>query len=163
MFDDMETAYHAALNGAAIPFDPVEQPGDWHLRFFELPANGQETVWDLDYREGRALFYQVRFVDSVWLALHQAKANKGKVQPISSIRRCCALPHTHPLVGLVSDEAVYRLARRECILLDDTHYMAVQTSPSQVVQADAWQGNLDAGWERLLLHLQEATRLLPKA
>jgi len=162
MTDDVDVVYMATLNSAGIPFGKIERPGDWHLRVMALPANEAETIYDLDFRSGRALFFETRFTSSVWLAVNQALRKKGVVQPIDSVRRCCELPTAHPLLSLVEDEAVFRLRSLECNHLDVTHYVVIQNLAGQVAQFDAWEFNLDASWERLLGLIKKTTPLLPR-
>lgn len=162
MPDDLQDAYQLALETGAVPVVPVTRDQDWHLRIFYLPSNLPESIFDLDFRDGRALFYGNRFERSVWLTVLSAKSARGTVQPFTTKRSCIELPPEHPLVGLIQDEHVFRLADQPCQQLDGDSYFVRLTHRSHVVEFEAWSLSLDARWQRMLDSLQAAIRLLPK-
>ncbi len=159
--DDIQDVYRRVLNEAAIPFAPITEIEDWHLRIFFLPSFRPETVYDIEHRAGRTLFYRSRFQRSVWLSVSEAHRTKGVVQPFTSERACAELPAAHPLVQLVSDEHVFRMADRDIVTLDGDLYAVQLTHASGTVEFESDANTLDGRWHRILDALQEAVRSLP--
>ena len=162
MEDDLQENYRLLLGRTAIPFDTITETDDWHLRIFYLPSFLPETIFDVDYRNGQALFYRSRFLTSAWVALIQAHQAKGEIKPFSTERACAALPAAHPLVGLVTDEHVYRMGDTELTDLDGDSYVVQLTHAAGVVEFETWSSSVTAPWHRLLNALELAVPLLPE-
>lgn len=160
--EDIQCVYRRVLSEASIPFAPIVEIEDWHLRIFFLPSFLPETVYDVDHRAGRTLFYRSRFQRSVWSAVTQAHRKRGIVEPFTSERACAELPTAHPLVQLVSDEHVFRMADRDIVTLDGDLYSVQLTYASGIVEFEADANTLDGRWHRILDALQLAVRLLPE-
>lgn len=160
--DDIQDVYRRVLSEAAIPFAPITELEDWHLRIFFLPSFMPETVYDLDHREGKTRFHRSRFQRSVWLALSEASRTKGVVQSFTSERACIELPGSHPLVKLVSDEHVFRMGDRDIVTLDGDLYAVQLTHASGTLEFEADANTMDERWMRILGALHEAGKLLPE-
>lgn len=163
MADDLQENYRLLLRKTAIPFDSVTEIEDWHLRIFYLPSFLPETVFDVDHRKGRTIFYRSRFLSSAWSSLMQAHQAKGQIQPFSTERASAELPATHPMVSLVTDEHIFRMGDTELNGLDGDSYVVELTHATGVVEFEAWASSLTPPWHRLLDALQSAVPLLPKS
>lgn len=92
----------------------------------------------------------------------QASQKRGDAEPFASERACAELPAGHPLVRLVSDEHVFRMADRDIVTLHGDLYAVELTYALGTVEFEADANTLDGRWHRILDALQQAIRLLPE-
>lgn len=163
MHDDIQESYRSFLQKVAIPFNAITEAEDWHLRIFFLPSILPETIFDVDHRKGRILFYRSSLRSSAWSAINQTHREKGHVLHIVSERSCAELPIDHPFVRLVADEHIFRMVDTELSAVDADSYVVELTHASGTVEFECWSSAITQPWHRLLNALQDATSRLPKS
>lgn len=162
MSDEIQEYYRLFLKNVAIPFTEITETEDWHLRIFFLPSFQPETIFDLDHRKGRTLFYRSKLTTSAWIAINEAHRNNGSIKQVTSVRACAELPETHPLVRLVTDEHVFRMGDTELNALDADSYVVELTHASGTLEFECWSSDITPSWHRLLNALHDAISRLPK-
>lgn len=163
MSEDILDVYERLLSTHAIPFEAIRGIEDWHLTAFVVPSFTPETIYDLDHRGGRTLFYRTRFRSSLWGAIYEARENRGKVQPLAVERACAELPPESALVSMIQGECLFRLPEVESLGCDGTTYTLVHAFSGGTRRLRAWEAQGVPAWAALLDAIRDAEAYLPRS
>ncbi len=162
MSEDILDVYERLLGAHAIPFGEIQGIEDWHLTAFVVPSFTPETIYDLDHRNGKTLFYRTRFQSSLWGAIYEARERRGQVQPFAVERSCVELPPESAVVGMIRGECLFRLPEMENIGCDGTTHTLVHAFRGGTRRLRAWEAQSVPAWAALLHAIREAEDYLPR-
>ncbi len=151
------------LEQSAVPFAAITSLEDFHLSVFHLESFCAEVIFDLDYRDGRAVFHRSSFNLPHYGRLSDADVQNWPRVSVPVRRVSTVLTANHRLVRMVRDEHVFRMTDGPCQMLDGTQFSLIHSHASGNLRLESWQPcgrPSDAGWLRLLDAVAEADTLL---
>jgi len=162
-FDAQET-YFRVLECHAMPFDPVENVGDWHLTLFHLPCFGPETILDIGRSGEETLIYRASFPEKVWDKVVQMVNYREQIELLDVERVCQSLPASASIHEVVKEERIFRLSPVDANEKDVEAYCLSFNYPGGAFRfqtRDPYQtGQKD--WVAVLDAIREAASMLPR-
>jgi len=145
-------------------FDPIDQPEDWHLRLLWLPDGKPETVYDLDYRDGKLSIVLTRFLESAWKKYWKAFNEKAEKVSVKIEIGSMELPDDHPVIECVADGLPRFCQDRPTAILDGEQFKLWLWDGLGAYTVEVWEPfalELE-DWVRLIDVVRDACGLVPR-